>query len=260
MEDRFRSQERFSNRVEDYVRSRPSYPSAVLDIASQRFRLPAGAVVADIGSGTGIFTRLLLEQGFSVFGVEPNPQMRAAAEQSLANAPQFHSISGDAENTTLPDCSVDLITVAQAFHWFDAARIRNEWIRILRPPGNVLLVWNDRLTTGSPFLEEYDRFLLSDLTDYRQVGMHTRENIDSVASFFDAGTLFTSTIPTKQVLDYAGFLGRVFSSSYVPCPEDSRHAAVFEQLERIFNCHQKDGVVTLEYVTRVYCGGISKVR
>src|SRR5712691_7831802 len=138
------AKQRFSNRVADYVRYRPGYPPAVLDLLRTDCGLRPDHVVADIGSGTGILSKLFLENGNRVFGVEPNAEMRQAGEEYLASYDGFSSIEGSAESTTLADSSVDFITAAQAFHWFDPQAARREFARILKPGGWVVILWNDR--------------------------------------------------------------------------------------------------------------------
>src|SRR5437899_1233764 len=133
------STERFTDRVADYVRFRPHYPPAVFAELRDRLGLGAGSSVADVGSGTGISARPLLEMGCTVFAVEPNAAMRSAAEQWLGDFPRFQSIAGTAEATTLAEHSVDAVVAAQAFHWFDAASARREFQRILKPRGWVAL-------------------------------------------------------------------------------------------------------------------------
>src|SRR5262249_648330 len=142
---------RFGARVDDYVKARPSYPAGLLAVLARECGLDKKSIVADLGSGTGIFTRLLLESGATVYAVEPNDEMRAAAERDLASE-RFHSVRGRAEATTLPDASIDLATAAQAFHWFDVEATRRELVRILRPAGLAVLVWNDRDAQATPFL------------------------------------------------------------------------------------------------------------
>src|SRR5258708_2582165 len=142
---------RFSDRVENYVRYRPGYPPGVLQALRDDCGLAPGHVIADIASGTGIWTRMLLENGNPVFGVEPNTEMREAGERLLAAFPKFTSVAGNAEATTLPDHSVDFITAAQAAHWFDRERARLEFVRILKSRGWLALLWNDRLTRSTPF-------------------------------------------------------------------------------------------------------------
>jgi ubiquinone/menaquinone biosynthesis C-methylase UbiE len=160
---------RFSDRVEDYVRFRPSYPAAVIELLRAEVGVGPGCTVADVGSGTGILTALLLESGSRVIAVEPNPAMRGAAEESLATHPRFVSVEGSAEATGLDDSSVDGITVAQAFHWFRVDDTAREFARILHPGGWVALIWNSRPLSGSPFLCAYESFLEEWGTDYTAV-------------------------------------------------------------------------------------------
>src|ERR1700733_7160637 len=143
--------QRFSSRVDDYVRFRPGYPLEIIGLLKKECGLTANSVIADIASGTGIFTRMLLENGNRVFGIEPNDEMKRAGERFLADYPRFTSIAGTAEATTLPDGSVDIVTAAQAAHWFDGENARREFIRNLKPGGWLVLVWNDRRMDATEF-------------------------------------------------------------------------------------------------------------
>src|SRR5581483_3778885 len=147
------SKERFSNRVADYVKYRPDYPRQILVMLREKIGLSPGWRIADIGSGTGISTGMFLENGNEVFAVEPNAKMRQAAEEWLGENPKFHSIDASAELTTLPGTCIDLIVCAQAFHWFDLGKCKIEFLRILKPGGWCALIWNERKTAGSRFLE-----------------------------------------------------------------------------------------------------------
>ncbi|HZQ47481.1 MAG TPA: class I SAM-dependent methyltransferase, partial [Verrucomicrobiae bacterium] len=150
------STKRFSSRVENYIKYRPGYPQGIIDLMRKECQLTSASVIADIGSGTGILTELLLRNQNTVFGIEPNQEMRAAAERLLSSYPQFHSVPATAETTTLPDKCVDLITAGQAFHWFDREKTRQEFLRILKPQGWVALIWNDRNITTHAFFEAYE--------------------------------------------------------------------------------------------------------
>ena len=163
------STQRFSSRVDNYVRYRPGYPPEVLELLRTECGLSPSSIVADIASGTGILTRMLLENGNRVFGVEPNPEMRRAGEQFLTRYPGFTSVAGSAEATMLDDHSVDIITAAQAAHWFERERARREFVRILVPGGWTVLLWNERDTDATPFLREYEQLLLTYGTDYKEV-------------------------------------------------------------------------------------------
>ena len=153
------SKQRFSNRVADYIRYRPGYPSAVRDVLRSECGLKSGHVIADIGSGTGFLSELFLKNGNRVFGVEPNEAMRQAGEEYLASYDGFASVEGSAESTTLDDASVDFVTTGQAFHWFDQTAARSEFTRILKPSGWVVVIWNERLTDTTAFLRDYETLL-----------------------------------------------------------------------------------------------------
>lgn len=243
---------RFSDRVENYVRYRPGYPREVLEALRKECGLAPRHVIADIASGTGIWTRLLLENGNRVFGIEPNPEMRQAGEQSLAQYPQFTSIDGTAEATTLPDHSVDFVTAAQAAHWFDRGRTRQEFVRILKPLGWLVLLWNERLVDTTPFLRDYEQLLLNFGTDYKEV-RHERTT-DAVNEFFDPIAYQQRTFPTRQEFAYAGLEGRLLSSSYAPGPEHPLHRPMLRQLQQIFEAHAVHEKVAFDYITRVYFG------
>jgi SAM-dependent methyltransferase len=214
-------------------------------------------VVADIASGTGIWTRMLLQNGNAVFAVEPNPEMRAAGERLLAQFPRFTSVPGTAEATTLPDHSVDFVTAAQAAHWFDRQPARREFGRILKSGGWLVLLWNERITDANRFLRDYEQLLLTYGTDYKEV-RHERTTA-AVNEFFDPTSFDPAPFDERlfgmrQEFDYAGLEGRLLSSSYAPGPEHPSHGAMLAQLRRVFKQHAVSGRVALVYNTRVYFG------
>jgi SAM-dependent methyltransferase len=243
---------RFSDRVENYVRYRPGYPSEILPVLSAECGLTRDHVMADIASGTGIWTRTLLENGNPVYAVEPNVDMRQAGERLLADFSRFTSVAGSAEATTLPDASVDFVTAAQAAHWFDRPRTRREFVRILKPQRWLVLLWNERLTNSTPFLRAYEQLLLDYGTDYADV-RHERTT-DAVNEFFDPAPYRERTFPMRQEFDHAGLEGRLLSSSYAPGPGHPKHAPMLQELKRIFNAHVAGGQVAFDYTTRVYFG------
>ena len=246
------STSRFSNRVADYVRYRPSYPVELVETLQSEAGLKSDSTVADVGSGTGISANLFLQLGCTVYGIEPNLEMRSAAEAQFADQARFHSLGGTAEATTLPDASVDLVVAGQAFHWFDRARTRAEFVRILRPSGYVALFWNSRRTQSTPFLIAYESLLNDFATDYREVN-HTNIDQKALAEFF-GGSFETRTFPNWQDFDFDGLKGRLLSSSYAPAVGHSRHDAMLEELRRLFDRHASKGVVRFEYDTELYFG------
>jgi SAM-dependent methyltransferase len=253
------AKQRFSNRVADYVRYRPSYPSALIDLLRDECGLRTDHVVADIGSGTGILSRMFLENGNRVFGVEPNDEMRHAGEAFLSTFKTFSSVAGSAEATTLPDSSVDFVTVAQAFHWFEPAATRREFLRILRPAGFVVIVWNDRLFDTTPFLRDYEALLHRFGTDYAKVS-ESYPRKGQIQEFFAPNNFSQKSFPNFQKFDFDGVRGRLRGSSYVPGPDHPAFAPMMVELERIFNAHQHDGQVRMDYTTHIYFGRLDATR
>jgi SAM-dependent methyltransferase len=247
------STQRFSDRVDDYVRYRPGYPADVLRVLQQETGLTSGSIVADIGSGTGISSQLFLDHGNAVLAVEPNRKMRLAAEKQLSVSPRFRSVDGTAEHTTLADRSVDLIVAGQAFHWFNRQQARREFTRILRPGGYVVLMWNDRRIDSTPFLRDYEALLGEFGTDYQQVN---HKNVDEgvIADFFAPAKFQSRKLENHQKLDLEGLTGRVTSSSYMPNDSHSRYRQMLDAIERLFEQRQHGGTVTIEYDTVLYYG------
>jgi SAM-dependent methyltransferase len=248
--------ERFSSRVENYVRYRPGYPPEIIRVLARDHGLTSASEIADIGSGTGFFARLFLQHGNVVHGVEPNREMRDAGEQVLARFPSFHSIDGSAEATNLPAASVDFVTAGQAFHWFDRQRARVELGRILRPDGRVVLAWNDRRLHGGPFLEAYEGLLQTHGTDYAAV---TQAECDDavIEAFFGSHDFSSYALPNRQMFDLEGLRGRLLSSSYAPEEGHPSHAPMLAELDALFAEHERGGLVAFEYDTRVYCGQLA---
>lgn len=246
------STQRFSSRVDNYVRYRPGYPREVIDFLKTECSLTPETVVADIASGTGIWTHRLLENGNTVFGVEPNEEMRKAGEQYLTEFPKFTSVPGTAEDTTLPEHSVEMVTAAQAAHWFDRVRARSEFVRILKPGGWTVLLWNERLTDSTPFLCAYEKLLLDYGTDYKEV-RHERTTAE-IRDFFAPSAYKEKTFKSAQRFDYEGLEGRLLSSSYTPQVGDPRYMAMLSELQKLFAEHQANGKVDLAYDTRVFYG------
>ncbi len=229
----------------------------MLSLLRDRCGLRPEHTVADIASGTGIFTRLLLENGNRAIGVEPNADMRKASLEFLARYPNFISVEGTAEATTLPDRSVYMATAAQAAHWFDRPKARREFSRILQTEGWAVLLWNDRRLEGSAFAHDYENLLLAYGKDYRDVQHQSAHTLDALAEFYSPAKFHTSIFPSYQDFDYAGLEGRLLSSSYTPERTDPQYEPMLRELKRIFTAHQKDSVVKIEYDTRVYYGHLT---
>jgi SAM-dependent methyltransferase len=247
--------QRFSSRVDNYIRYRPGYPPEVLKTLLDDCGLLASSVVADIGCGTGLLAKIFLDHGNPVLGVEPNREMREAGERLLQSYPHFTSIAGTAEATTLSPHSVDFITAGQAAHWFDLAQARTEFVRILKPRGWTALIWNERKTDSSPFLVDYENLLLAYGTDYAQV-RHERTT-DRISSFFNPTPFESRIFQYQQQFDYESLQGRLLSSSYTPLPSHPNYAPMLAELRRLFDAHQSGGRVAFEYETRMFYGQLA---
>jgi len=253
------SKQRFSNRVEDYVRHRPGYPREALDVLRDGCGLTAEAVVVDVGSGTGLLAQLFLENGNLVYGVEPNAAMRDAGEQFLEKYPHFCSVAGSAEATTLPDACADFVVAGQAFHWFEPKAARIEFTRVLRParPGGqggcVAVIWNERVSDRTAFQREYAALLREYCDDYAKVA-ETYPQYARLSDFFGRGAFAEKLLPNAQVFDFDGLRGRLLSSSYAPRAGHPKHEPMLAALREIFDRRAEEGRVRFEYQTHVYYG------
>jgi ubiquinone/menaquinone biosynthesis C-methylase UbiE len=253
------STQRFSSRVENYIKYRPGYPNKIIETLRSECGLTADSIIADVGSGTGILTEMFLHNGNEVYGVEPNCDMREAGERSLDGYSRFRSVAARAEETTLPDHGVDFVTAGQAFHWFDREKARAEFARILKPRGWVALIWNERVTTATPFLIAYEQLLKDYSTDYEQID-HRLINADVIRDFFGSDRFRLKQFNNSQVFDYEGLKGRLLSSSYAPEAGHPNHAPMLAELEKIFQAYQEEGKVVFEYVTQMYYGRLEPAK
>jgi SAM-dependent methyltransferase len=244
------SKERFSSRVDAYREFRPRYPFEVVTLLKQHCGLDSSSVIADIGAGTGMLAELFLQQGNSVFAVEPNRAMRAACQDLRSQYPKLTCIDGSAETTTLPNHCADFVTVGQALHWFHLERTRQEFVRILQP-GGWSAVDNERRTGGDAFHDGYERILRKFGTDYEIVRSKYPQQ-QKLAEFFTSphaatAPMHQASFPNAQDFDLAGLLGRILSSSYMPQPGHPRYTAMLSAIEELFSQCQKNRHVRLEY-------------
>lgn len=245
--------QRFSSRVQNYIRYRPDYPPAVIEALQAHCGLRPQHVVADVGSGTGKLAELFLQAGNRVVGIEPNRVMREAGERLLADYPRFVSLDGTAEAIPLADDAADFITAGQAYHWFDPPCARPEFRRVLRPDGWVALVWNERLSEGTEFLEDYERLMRIYAIDYENVG-HKRIGAEAIRADLGFESMTAAVFPNEQSFDLPGLTGRLLSSSYAPEPGHPAHSPMLAELGRLFERHQRGGRVAFLYETKVYIG------
>jgi len=253
------AKQRFSNRVADYVRYRPGYPSALIALLGAECGLKPDHAIADIGSGTGLLSRLFLENGNRVFGVEPNEEMRRAGQEYLACYQNFSSVTGSSEATTLPASSVDFVTAAQAFHWFEPVATRREFLRILKPRGWVCILWNDRRICETSFGRAYEDLLVRYGTDYARVKEAYPETQD-MEKFFGKEVFHPRELRNFQEFDFDGLAGRLRSSSYAPKEGHANYAPMMAELGKLFGANQTSGQVRMDYTTQIYFGQLDALR
>lgn len=242
----------FSGRSGFYTKYRPRYPADLIQLLEREIGFSPSAVVADIGAGTGILSRLFLENGNAVFGVEPNDEMRGVASRELRAFPNFHAIKGTGEDTSLPEESVDLVVCGQSFHWLDPALAGNEFRRILREPFNVALFWNDRVEMQEGFNSQYERIVSEYSPKYHSSGSTTLD--DQAFERFFGGTLKKFSMDNFQELTLDGVMGRYRSASYAIKPDDGNYGKLAESIENAFKKYQKNGTVRLQYRTVAFMG------
>jgi len=244
------STQRFSDRVLNYVKYRPGYPKEVLDFLTTTTGLTPSWKIADLGSGTGISTVLFLDNGNTVYAVEPNEPMRKKAEEILGARSNFISIDGTAEHTTLASSSIDLIIAGQAFHWFEPVATKKECMRILRPGGSIALLWNER-QKHSAFEKAYEELLLAFGSDYQQVN-HSNITEKELSAFFAPAPFALKASDNRQSFDWQRLEGRFLSSSYIPLEQNDTYKEMMRRLKDIFDTWQQDGKVCFDYQTKLY--------
>ncbi len=249
-------QSRFSDRADDYLKYRPRYQREVVESLRAACGLNPSHVIADVGCGTGFAAEPFLRNGNPVIGIEPNREMRHVGAQFLASYPNFEMQEGSAEHTGLPAQSADFVVAGQAFHWFSLPQTREEFVRILKPNGWVVLIWQDRSTDATPFLRAYEAFLHRHAVDYKEVAHRRIANPEVLGRFFAPQDVRLISLPAEQRFDLEGLRGRLVSSSYIP-REGPRAEAMLSELPELFSSYQQDGYVILQYETKIYYGHLS---
>ncbi|MGE9310279.1 class I SAM-dependent methyltransferase [Niabella sp. CJ426] len=241
--------QRFSNRVADYIKYRPKYPKGVIDILKRDIHLSSHDIVADIGAGTGFLTELFLDNGNLTYAVEPNEAMRQACSDLYGSEGRLKIIDGSAEVTHLPDQAIDLIVAGTAFHWFDPIETKKEFMRILRPDGHILLIWNVR-KDDAPFTAGYEEILHRRIPEY-EASKHRKFDIDLINNFLHPRKMKTQVLANSQSLDWESFKGRTLSSSFMP-KQGLLHDEVLSEMHDLYHRYQENGQVSFQYDTIMY--------
>jgi len=249
------ARDRFSNRVADYIASRPSYPAELFETLEETGVLHANTVAVEVGAGTGIFSRLLAPRLRFLYCVEPNDSMRQACARTLSGVENTVVLPGDAESTGLESHCVTLYTAAQSFHWFDIRAARAEALRILTADTHALLVWNERETGSTPFLHAYEALIERHAIDYREVN-HTQIGRTQLEAFFGNNDYAVHAFDNLHYHDLKGLEARLASSSYMPSRTASGYKEMVDDLAQLFSTYQEDGHVAIRYRTRGYLGRV----
>ena len=252
---------KFDGKGKIYSMFRPSYPKMFIEYLHSGIGINKSSIIADIGSGTGILSKQLLDVGVKIYAVEPNTDMRNVAEFDLSGCKNFISVNATAENTTLDDNSVDFITVAQAFHWFDKTNFKEESKRILKPNGKVILVWNTRVLTNES-VEDYEKIMRKHCPDFegfsgsKQSALYNEIGVESendLKKFFE-GKYETKTFENDKTNNLESFIGGALSASYAPKVQDKNYSAFVDDLTACFGKHANNGKLMMPFTTRSYSG------
>lgn len=248
--------ERFSDRVANYVRYRPHYPAEIISFLKEKIQLLPNWVIADIGSGTGISSEPFLQNGNTVFAIEPNKEMREAAETEFKNHQRFISVKGTAEDTHLDENSVDLILAGQAFHWFDLEKSKIEFQRIARSEAYLVLMWNER-KLESNFQQGYEQLLYEFTSDYDQNNIRNID-LEKIKKIYSPHAFIMETFQNVQSFSYEDLKGRLLSSSYIPLEDDPTHLPMMNKLQQLFQKYHRNGRIDFAYDCKLYVGKIKK--
>ena len=242
----------FDGYAKDYTVGRPDYAPELIECMYGDHGFSKDSVIADVGSGTGKFARHLIERGSEVYCVEPSDDMRQTAENELSGYPNFHSVKGDAEHSNLEDSSVDFVTTAQAFHWFDVERFRAECKRILKSGGRVFLIWNMRGESDAlnrEMHEIYEKYC----PDFRGFNGGIKKDDDRIKHFFENGYEYIS-FDHPLYLDRDTFIARSLSGSYSLQSGDKDFDIYMSEIEDVFEKNSVDGMVTIANMSVAYFG------
>ncbi|MBR6646562.1 MAG: class I SAM-dependent methyltransferase [Clostridia bacterium] len=247
---------KFNGIANEYTQSRPGYAAEFIECLYKKYGISESTVIADIGSGTGKFAKQLLDKGSKVFCVEPNADMRIVAERELSSYPNFSSVAGSAETTTLPDNSIDCITTAQAFHWFDTKSFKKECSRIIKPDGKVFLIWNTR-NENALINQDLHRVYSKYCPDFKGFSGGTKLHDNRIKEFFNSKYEYI-TFDNPLYFDREKFINRSLSGSYSLKKGDKNFDLYINEINRIFDDYEIDGIVKIENQTVAYVGTIEK--
>jgi len=247
------NEQNFSGKNKVYSASRPTYPQFLIDFLFENL-IKVGSVIADIGAGTGIFTKQLSKFNNKIFAIEPNDDMFSSLEENLKNYNNIKSVHGSAENIPLPDKSVDFICAAQSFHWFNQEKFKNECRRILKENGKTILIWNVR-DESTLLVKEIDSINRKYCKNYKGFSSGIKVEKESFSDFFKVDFItkdFRNDIPfTKD-----NFIKRNLSSSFSPKETDENYLPFITALNKLAEKYEENSIVTLPNITKCFIGKV----
>ena len=249
------NKERFTKKVNNYVKYRPTYPQELIDYLFTDLGFSNNSIIADIGAGTGILTRLLADRVKTLYAIEPNKNMREACKKSCKNFKNVITIDGSAEDTTLMDNSIDFITVAQAFHWFDEINCLKEFKRILKPENNVVLIWN-RKDNEDPSVQENSELCKKYCPDFKEVAGNSKISPDNYKDLFKNKICKYKVFDNDLILTLESYIGGTLSSSYAPLGNDPNYQDFIDELTALFHKYSNQGKLLVKSKTHSYAGQI----
>lgn len=238
----------FTHKVSNYIQFRPDYPEALFSYIDQAFNLGPDALIADIGSGTGLMAGPLLERGYRVVCVEPNENMRKAGRKALSGYSGYQEVDGSGEATNLPDHSVDVAVVAQAFHWMDQLQAKKELLRIVKPGGIIAILWI-LLKTDTPFMQGYEDIRATFGTGYTALD---RANESKMRKIFTPYNLTIKHFVHSQPVEYRQLEGHLLSASFIPSADKPEFGEMLDALRNLFEANQQKGIAEMRYETTVF--------
>ncbi|MDR0930804.1 MAG: class I SAM-dependent methyltransferase [Clostridiales bacterium] len=243
------------NKAKIYNAYRPPYPKEFIALLCDKLSVTNKSIIADVGSGTGMLTERFLETGASVYGVEPNDEMRAVAEENLANFNNFTSVKGFDKDTTLPQNSVDFVVAGLAFHFFDRLAFAKECKRILHPDGKVCLIWNNR-SYDSEIYKKSSAICRKYCPTYKgmfgDITYNTPEIFEDIFGKNCEYCEFKYDYPMNK--DY--FVNMFLTFSYTPNEGDENYNAFVGELENLFDEYENNDQILFPFTTFAYCGSL----
>lgn len=249
---------KFNGIANEYTQSRPGYAPEFIECLFDKYGFSASSVIADIGSGTGKLAKQILDKGCNVFCVEPNNDMRLVAERELCGYPNFKSVAGSAEKTLLHDNSVDFITTAQAFHWFDTKNFKAECSRILKQYGKVFLVWNMRNNEAAVNQELY-KIYSEFCPEFKGFSGGIKPHDNRIKYFFDNNYEYI-TFDNPLYFDRERFINRSLSGSYSLKKGDCNFNSYIDAINKVFDAFENNGIVKIENQTVSYIGAVNQMK